>query len=193
MKTKKALAGLLGLFGSFPAFSFTGFLLPLSFAFLLTDNLQNPNQNVTFPNFSQIKDESRHQNQAIKTEISKTSTKTIRSDESITESTQKTLRKDRKPTHLLSAFFVVSAFDFDPFISKPVGEKLRSVKIEAKTADLTVQIGLKRSKISCKSDSPQLSRVRVSRTSARERERDAKVGLGLVSVCVVRNEERKGG
>lgn len=137
MKTKKALAGLLGLFGSFPAFSFTGFLLPLSFAFLLTDNLQNPNQNVTFPNFSQTEDESRHHNQAIKTKIPKTRTKTIRSDESITKSTQ--LRKDRKPTHLLSAFFVVSAFDFDPFISKPVGEKLRSVKIEAKTADQRIR------------------------------------------------------
>lgn len=139
MKTKKALAGLLGLFGSFPAFSFTGFLLPLSFAFLLTDNLQNPNQNVTFPNFSQTEDESRHHNQAIKTKIPKRGRKPSDPMNQSQNQHKKTLQKDRKPTHLLSAFFVVSAFDFDPFISKPVGEKLRSVKIEAKTADQRIR------------------------------------------------------
>lgn len=49
MNTKKALAGLLGLLGSFTAFSFfTGCLLPRSLAFLFTDNLQNPQTKVIF-------------------------------------------------------------------------------------------------------------------------------------------------
>lgn len=151
MNTKKALAGLLGLLGSFTAFSFfTGCLLPRSLAFLFTDNLQNPQTKVIF----HTKKRYRCQSLAIQTRISKNHRKISRSDKSIAESREKKVRKGGKKTHLLSAFFAVSALDFDPFMASPVGKKLRSVKKikRRKNGWLTDQIGMEWSERRCEDD-----------------------------------------
>lgn len=62
MKTKKALAGLLGLFGSFPAF-FAGLLAPALLVFNLTkfnnnkqNQIQRPQKQTNTPNISGISD-----------------------------------------------------------------------------------------------------------------------------------------
>lgn len=64
MKTKKALAGLLGLFGSFPAF-FAGLLAPALLVFNLTkfnnnnnkqNQIQRPQKQTNPPNVSAISD-----------------------------------------------------------------------------------------------------------------------------------------
>lgn len=48
---------------------------------------------------------------------------------------KKTYRNaEKKKTHLLSAFFVVPALDFAPFMARSVGEELRSVRIDENEA-----------------------------------------------------------